>query len=59
MSGYGEKYKLKYLFQILCFVVVIVVVVVVVLGFFLFFSRQGFSVYPWLSWNSLSRPGWP
>jgi hypothetical protein len=21
--------------------------------------RQGFSVYPWLSWNSLCRPGWP
>jgi hypothetical protein len=26
---------------------------------FLFFSRQGFSVQPWLSWNSLCRPGWP
>jgi hypothetical protein len=26
---------------------------------FFFFSRQGFSVYPWLSWNSLCRPGWP
>jgi hypothetical protein len=26
---------------------------------FLFISRQGFSVYPWLSWNSLCRPGWP
>jgi hypothetical protein len=24
-----------------------------------FFLRQGFSVYPWLSWNSLCRPGWP
>jgi hypothetical protein len=23
------------------------------------FLRQGFSVYPWLSWNSLCRPGWP
>jgi hypothetical protein len=23
------------------------------------FSRQGFSVSPWLSWNSLCRPGWP
>ena len=23
------------------------------------FSRQGFSVQSWLSWNSLSRPGWP
>jgi hypothetical protein len=23
------------------------------------FSRQGFSVQPWLSWNSLCRPGWP
>jgi hypothetical protein len=21
--------------------------------------RQGFSVYPWLSWNSLCRSGWP
>jgi hypothetical protein len=31
------------------------VVVVVVFGF----SGQGFSVWPWLSWNSLCRPGWP
>jgi hypothetical protein len=23
------------------------------------FSRQGFSMKPWLSWNSLCRPGWP
>jgi hypothetical protein len=23
------------------------------------FSRQGFFVEPWLSWNSLCRPGWP
>ena len=23
------------------------------------FLRQGFSVQPWLSWNSLWRPGWP
>jgi vacuolar-type H+-ATPase subunit I/STV1 len=23
------------------------------------FSRQGFSVQPWLSWNSLCRPDWP
>jgi hypothetical protein len=23
------------------------------------FPRQGFSVLPWLSWNSLCRPGWP
>jgi hypothetical protein len=23
------------------------------------FLRQGFSVWPWLSWNSLCRPGWP
>ena len=26
---------------------------------FCFVLRQGFSVYPWLSWNSLCRPGWP
>jgi hypothetical protein len=31
---------------------------------FLFFVlgeglKHGFSVYPWLSWNSLSTPGWP
>ena len=26
---------------------------------FFFFPRQGFSVLPWLSWNSLCRPGWP
>jgi hypothetical protein len=25
----------------------------------LLFLRQGFSVYPWLSWNLLYRPGWP
>jgi hypothetical protein len=23
------------------------------------FLRQSFSVYPWLSWNSPCRPGWP
>ena len=23
------------------------------------FLRQGFSVQPWLFWNSLCRPGWP
>ena len=23
------------------------------------FPRQGFSLLPWLSWNSLCRPGWP
>jgi hypothetical protein len=23
------------------------------------FSRQGFSVQPWLSWNLLCKPGWP
>ena len=23
------------------------------------FPRQGFSMWPWLSWNSPSRPGWP
>ena len=23
------------------------------------FWRQGFSMQPWLSWNSLCRPGWP
>jgi hypothetical protein len=27
--------------------------------FFFGFSRQGFSVLPWLSWNSRCRPGWP
>jgi hypothetical protein len=21
--------------------------------------KTGFSVYPWLSWSSLCRPGWP
>jgi hypothetical protein len=25
----------------------------------LFVLKQGFSVSPWLSWNSLCRPGWP
>jgi hypothetical protein len=24
-----------------------------------FFLKQGFSVYPWLTWNSLCRPGRP
>jgi hypothetical protein len=36
-------------------------------NFYLFFflvvadfsPRQGFSVQPWLSWNSLCRPSWP
>jgi hypothetical protein len=23
------------------------------------FSRQGFSIESWMSWNSLYRPGWP
>jgi hypothetical protein len=23
------------------------------------YVRQGFSVEPWLSWNSLCKPGWP
>jgi hypothetical protein len=23
------------------------------------FLRQDFSAWPWLSWNSLGRPGWP
>jgi hypothetical protein len=27
--------------------------------FVVVFSRQGFSVQSWLSWNSLCRPGWP
>lgn len=27
--------------------------------FFFTFLRQGFSAQPWLSWNSLPRPGWP
>jgi hypothetical protein len=26
---------------------------------YFFFSRQRFSVQPWLSWNSFCRPGWP
>jgi hypothetical protein len=30
-----------------------------ILFYFIGFSRQGFSVLPWLSWNSLCRPGWP
>jgi hypothetical protein len=25
----------------------------------LFFLRQSFSVFAWLSWNSLCKPGWP
>jgi hypothetical protein len=31
------------------------------LSFFFFFgfSSQGFSIQPWLSWNSLCRPSWP
>jgi hypothetical protein len=29
------------------------------LSFFLVFLRHGFSVQPWLSWNSLCRSGWP
>ena len=40
----------KGIFWGVCFFVCSVVVVLV-------FPRQGFSVLPWLSWNSLSRPG--
>ena len=29
------------------------------LFWFFFFLRQGFSVYPWLSWNSIWTRGWP
>jgi hypothetical protein len=29
------------------------------LVWFFGFSRQSFSVSPWLSWNSLCGPGWP
>ena len=28
-------------------------------GWLVCFSRHSFSVQPWPSWNSLSRPGWP
>jgi hypothetical protein len=42
----------KGIFWGVCFFVCSVVVVLV-------FPRQGFSVLPWLSGNSLSRPGWP
>ena len=31
----------------------------IVVLFLSWFLRQGFSVEPWLSWNSLCRPGWP
>jgi hypothetical protein len=38
-------------------------IMIAILFFCLFvcfvFSRQGFSVWPWLSWNSLCRPDWP
>jgi hypothetical protein len=32
---------------------------ILIFFFFFFFLRQGFSVYPWLSWDSLCRPDWP
>ena len=32
--------------------------VVIVVCFVMFFLGQSFSMYPWLSWNSLCRPGW-
>ena len=40
-----------------CFVVVFFVCFL--FGFVFCFSGQGFSVQPWLPWNSLCRPGWP
>jgi hypothetical protein len=38
---------------------ILVLFVWLVFVFCFVFSRQGFSVYLWLFWNSLCRPGWP
>ena len=49
-----------FLFYLLPALSVSVSVSVSLFSYFSFgFSRQGFSVQPWLSWNSLCRPGWP
>jgi hypothetical protein len=40
---------------LVCFVFCFVLLCFVLFGFL----RQGFSVKPWLSWNSFCRPGWP
>ena len=51
-------WEVLFCFVLFCFVLF-------VFGLFVFglvwfgFSRQVFSVQPWLSWNSLCRPGWP
>lgn len=34
-------------------------IVIRIKNVFFFFLRQGFSLQPWLSWNSPRRTGWP
>ena len=53
------QYVLKQRKKTLCCPLQFQTVLFFVLLLLLLFSRQGFSVQPWLSWNSLCRPGWP
>ena len=60
-------YVVVFLFCVCCvcvlffvFVCLFVCFLICVYGLiFGFFSRQEFSICPWLSWNSLCRPCWP
>jgi hypothetical protein len=49
-----QQVLLTYIYQNYCFCFVLFCFVLL-----LFILRQGFSVFPWLSWNSLCRPDWP
>jgi hypothetical protein len=37
--------------------IIIIVIIIIIIIIIIKFSRQGFPVWPWLSWNLLCRPG--
>ena len=46
--------------QLFCILKMFLCLLLLLLLFCFFcFLRQGFFVWPWLSWNSLCRPSWP
>ena len=52
------KTSLSYIRPVLDLFVCLFCFVCLFVCLFVCFSRQGFSVQPWMSWNSLCRPGW-